>query len=115
MSLIPDPRFEINLSVPMVLEYESVLKRPAQNIQLSHADIDDVIDFLCKNANRREIFYLWRPLLNDPDDDFLLELAVESNCDFIVTFNTRDFVATNNFGIVAITPREFLRTIGELG
>ena len=115
LSLIPDPRFEINLSVPMVLEYESVLKRPAQNIQLSHADIDDVIDFLCKNANRREIFYLWRPLLNDPDDDFLLELAVESNCDFIVTFNTRDFVATNNFGIVAVTPREFLRTIGELG
>ncbi len=28
LSMIPDDRFEINLSTPLVLEYEEVLKRP---------------------------------------------------------------------------------------
>mgnify|MGYP003390609720 CR=1 FL=1 len=40
--LIGDPRFEINLSVPLVLEYEAVLKRPAHNLTMSHQEIDDV-------------------------------------------------------------------------
>ena len=53
-------------------------------------------------------------MLKDPDDDFLLELAVESNCDFIVTFNTKDFLATSDFGIRTVTPKEFLRIIGEI-
>src|SRR5215204_1729826 len=91
LSSIEDSRFQINLSVALVLEYEDVLKRSEMNLQLTHQEIDDVLDFLCQNANLCEIFYLWRPTLRDPKDDFLLELAVESNCDYIVTFNTKDF------------------------
>ena len=114
LSLIEDSRFQINLSVALVLEYEDVLKRPAMNLQSTHQEIDDVLDFLCQNANLREIFYLWRPTLRDPKDDFVLELAVESNCDYIVTFNTKDFTEAKNFGIKAIKPSEFLRIIGEI-
>ena len=113
LNLIEDPRFEINLSVPLVLEYEAVLKRPAHNLTMSHKEIDDVIDFLCENANLRRIHFLWRATLNDPNDDFLLELAVESNCKYIITFNTKDFLATDSFGILAIRPSEFLKIIGE--
>ena len=58
--------------------------------------------------------YLWRPTLRDPKDDFVLELAVESNCDYIVTFNKKDFVEAENFDIKAITPSDFLRVIGEI-
>ena len=114
LSLIEDSRFQINLSVALVLEYEDVLKRPAMNLQLTHREIDDVLDFLCQNANLREIFYLWRPMLRDPKDDFVLELAVESDCEYIVTFNTKDFAKAENFGIKAIRPSEFLRIIGEI-
>ena len=114
LSLIDDSRFQINLSVALVLEYEDVLKRPEFNLSLDHQEIDDVIDFLCQNANLREIFYLWRPTLRDPKDDFVLELAVESNCDYLVTFNLKDFAAAETFSIKAVTPSGFLRIIGEI-
>ena len=113
LSLIEDSRFEINLSVALTLEYEDVLKRPALNPNLTIQEIDDILDFLCQNANLRELFYLWRPILRDPKDDFVLELAVESNCDYIVTFNLKDFAGAEKFGIKAIKPKDFLQIIGE--
>jgi putative PIN family toxin of toxin-antitoxin system len=114
LSLIEDSRFQTNISVALAFEYEDVLKRPEFNLSLTHQEIDDVLDFLCQNANLREIFYLWRPTLRDPKDDFVLELAVESNCDYIVTFNTKDFAEAEGFGIKAVRPNEFLRIIGEI-
>lgn len=76
--------------------------------------IDEVLDFLCARANLCEIFYLWRPHLRDPKDDFVLELAVEGNCHFIVTFNVKDFAGVEQFGIKAMTPKEFLQLLGEI-
>ncbi len=58
---------------------------------LSDSDIDSVRHFLCANANLRPIFFLLRPFLRDPKNDFVLELAFESRADFLLTFNTRDF------------------------
>ena len=45
LSLIGDPRFTINLSVPLILEYVDVLKRKNSGLLLSHEEIDDVLDF----------------------------------------------------------------------
>ena len=104
----------MSLSVPLFLEYEDVAKRPDSGLTLSVGEIDDILDFICAEANLREIFYLWRPVLPDPTDDFVLELAVESECDFIVTFNVRDFAGAEKFGIEVITPQEFLRKLGEI-
>ena len=114
LSLIDDERWQLNLSVPLLLEYEDVLKRTDVGLSVSHAEIDEALDFLCATANLREIFYLWRPALPDPKDDFILELAVESGCDFIITFNVTDFAGIEKFGLAAITPREFLRQPGEI-
>jgi len=113
LSLIDSKRFEFYLSVPLVLEYEAVAKRISRNIGLTHSDIEDVIDYLCTNGKHRQIHFLWRPNLKDPGDDFILELAVESECDYIVTHNLRDFVGTEKFKIKVITPQELLRIIGE--
>jgi predicted nucleic acid-binding protein len=52
--------------------------------------------------------------LTRPKDDFVLELAVESDCDYIVTFNTKDFAEAARFGIKAVTPKEFLQITGEI-
>jgi predicted nucleic acid-binding protein len=71
------------------------------------------MEFLCASANLRLIYFLWRPFLPDPKDDFVLELAVESRADFLITFNTRDFEGAERFGIRVILPREFLAIIGE--
>jgi putative PIN family toxin of toxin-antitoxin system len=114
LSLVGDDRWQLNLSVPLLLEYEDVLKRLNAGLNLTPADIDAILDFLCVAANLREIFYLWRPLLPDPKDDFILELAVESGSDFIITFNVKDFTGIEKFGLAAVTPRQFLQQLGEI-
>ena len=56
---------------------------------------------------------MWRPYLKDRKDDMFLELAVESESDYIITYNKRDFEGIEKFGIRIITPKEFLKVIGE--
>jgi len=112
--LVNSGKFEISVSVPLVLEYEDVAKRLVKDIPLTEQDIDDILDYLCAVANRRKVFYLWRPFLKDSKDDMVLELAVAANCDFIVTYNKKDFQGAERFGIGIVTPKEFLEEIGEL-
>lgn len=114
VSLIGKSRFELNLSVALAFEYESVLKRPDQNVSLSAEEVDKLINTLCRLSNLREIHYLWRPTLSDPNDDFLLELAIESEADYIVTFNTKDFLFAGEFGFKTLRPVEFLQIIGDV-
>ena len=107
-------KFEIHLSVPLVMEYENVSTRPGMLPLLSDEDIKVALDYLCSNGSHRDIFFLWRPFLRDPKDDMVLELAVEAQCDYIVTFNHKDFVGVEQFGLEALTPYQFLQKIGEL-
>jgi predicted nucleic acid-binding protein len=106
-------KFEINISVPLVLEYEDVAKRLLGEIALNEEDINTVINYICAVGERRKIFYLWRPVLRDPKDEMLLELAVAGGCDYIVTHNTADFADIEKFGIEVVKPAEFLKKIGE--
>ncbi len=52
---------------------------------------DRFLDFLASVSNRRQTYFLLRPFLRDPKDDFIIELAVASRADYIVTWNIRDF------------------------
>lgn len=114
LSLIDSGKFEVNVSVPLVLEYEDAAKRLVGEFALTVRDIDNIIDYVCAVAQHRRVFYLWRPFLRDPKDDMVLELAVSANCDTIVTFNVDDFEGVDEFGLRVMTPRDFLRKIGEL-
>lgn len=114
ISLIRNQKFKYVLSVPLVLEYEDVLKRKDSKITLSQEAINNILDRLCYHAELRDIFYLWRPFLNDPKDDLVLELAVESNCNSIVTYNLKDFENIDKFGLKAVTPKTFLQQIGVI-
>jgi putative PIN family toxin of toxin-antitoxin system len=107
-------KFEINLSVPLVMEYEDVTLRSGLLPKMSRTAITDTLDYLCTVGSQREIFFLWRPFLKDPKDDMVLEVAVEAECEYIVTFNQKDFVGVEQFGIQALPPHQFLRRIGEL-
>lgn len=114
LSLLGGKDFEINISVPLVLEYEDAAKRIAREVGLTHGDIDDILDYICRVAHHCQIYFLWRPFLKDPRDDLVLEVAVEGGCDFIVTYNVRDFEGADRFGVRVVTPGEFLRAIGAL-
>jgi predicted nucleic acid-binding protein len=92
---------------------EDAAKRLGREFGLTHSDNDDILEYVCSVADLREIHYLWRPILKDPQDDHVLELAVESSAKFLVTNNRRDFMGAEKFGIKVATPNEFLKGIGE--
>jgi putative PIN family toxin of toxin-antitoxin system len=108
LELLRDGQFEIAVSVPLVLEYEAVLVRHAAELNLSREAAVGVVDFLCSVAHRQDIHFLWRPSLPDPQDEFVLELAVAANCEAIITHNVRDFVGTKKFKPQVLTPSMFL-------
>lgn len=114
LRLVGSKQFQINLSVPLVLEYEEVLWRELPNLAINASDIEDFLDFHCSVATHHQIFFLWRPFLPDPKDDMVLELAVKARCDTVVTYNIRDFVGIERFGVSAVTPANFLESIGAL-
>jgi putative PIN family toxin of toxin-antitoxin system len=103
-----------NISVPLFLEYESVAKRTGLVIGLNDQDINDILDYILCQSSIRQIFYLWRPFLKNPLDDLVLEVAVESQSEYIVTFNKKDFSGIERFGIKVVTPQEFMAERGML-
>jgi predicted nucleic acid-binding protein len=113
LSQIGQGAFDIALSVPLVLEYEDALLRTGLT-NLTQRAVDDVLDYFCKVAHLQRIFFLWRPLLPDPKDDMVLELAVAARCQTIVTYNLGDFAEANKFGVQVLEPAPFLSSIGAL-
>lgn len=105
---------EVNISVPLVVEYEVVAERMLDQTRLTQLDMEDILDYICAVANKRQIFFLWRPLLPDPGDDMVLELAVAAGGRYIVTYNRRHFAGSEVFGIEIVTPRHVLEQMGQL-
>lgn len=106
--LIDAGLYKPNVSVPLLFEYEDVLKRSGLIKGLTNQEIDDVLDYFLSKSSLREIYFLWRPFLKDIKDDLVLEVAVESNSKYIITFNKKDFIGIHQFDIKAVTPYEFL-------
>ena len=113
LSLMPTGKLEFHLSVPLVCEYESVLKRSELKLTWTMDEIDELLDIICLLGVKHEIWYLWRPFLQDAGDEFVAEVAVTAQAKAIVTQNVRDFKGMDKFGIKLLTPKEFLQRIGE--
>lgn len=105
---LPCPRFQIVISVPVFLEYEEVLLRPGQFPDISPPEIEAFLDFIAKIAEHQKIDFLWRSVLRDPDDDFILELAIAAQADAIITHNLADFSGTVRFGLRVLSPAQFI-------
>ncbi len=107
-------KFEVLISVGMILEYEAVLKR-AEHLSVAGllmSDVDDLLDAFCIFARPITNHFRWRPVLTDPDDDLVLETAVNGRANVIVTFNVFDFQrAKILFGIDVQRPGEALRRL----
>ena len=114
LSIIDDVRFKPYISTPLIFVLEDVVQRNKRKIKLNQNEIDDILDYICYVAEQRKIFFLWRPFLKDPKDDMFLELAVEANCDYIITFNKKDFLGIEKFGLKALTPKEFFELLGDI-
>jgi putative PIN family toxin of toxin-antitoxin system len=110
-----DERWQINLSPALAFEYEETLRRTPELSYLTAKEIGEWIEDLCSIAKRHHRFpFRWRPLASDPDDDFVLELAINASADYIISYNERHLRAANKFGVQVVTPVGFLQAMGEL-
>lgn len=103
------------VSVPLVLEYEEALLRHRSATELSKDDVLAIVDYICLVAKRQPIFFLWRPILTDPRDDMVAEVAIASGSEAIVTHNRSDFTKMIDLGMRVLTPAEFFAKIERKG
>ena len=104
----------IAITVPLLLEYESVATREEHLAEagLSAGEVQAVIDVLVSVAEWVRIDYRWRPQTRDPADEMVLEAAINARADAIVTFNRRDFgKAPGKFGLGCWLPGETLEKL----
>jgi len=105
------------MSVPLVLENESVCCRPEHLSMsgLSTKEVGTVINALCSVGAKALPHFQWRPQLRDPSDEMVLEAAVNGQADGLVTFNSGHFDGpAQKFGIILMTPIDALERIGNM-
>jgi putative PIN family toxin of toxin-antitoxin system len=111
LELVAGQRVVPLVTTALFLEYEEVLKRPEQRLAtgMDEKDIAGFMAALASAAEPIEVHFLWRPQLADPDDEIVLEAAVNGRATAIITHNVRDFEsAAREFGIEVVTPGKFL-------
>jgi putative PIN family toxin of toxin-antitoxin system len=89
------------LSVPLMLQYEAVLLRP-ENLAATRLDarqMRQVLDLFCAIGQPVEVSFLWRPMLRDPDDEMVLEAAMNGQADRLLTFNRKDFAGAEQLSL----------------
>jgi len=114
IELVRSERIRMLVTPPLFLEYEDVLKRPEQLAvsRLSLADVDTALEALAALIEPVETHLSWRPQLSDPNDEMVLEAAINGHADALVTYNTAHFrVAAARFGLRLARPAEIIREV----
>ena len=96
------------LSVPLALEYEAICQKSEHRLAagLNERQVDIFVSAVIAMAEPVEAHFLWRPQLRDPNDEMVLEVAVNGRADALVTFNLRDYGdAPSRFGVDLLLPR----------
>lgn len=110
---VRERRIQIALSVPLFEEYEDVLKREKSldDLELDVEDIDKFLRFIAWVGKPYKSYFLFRPNLKDEKDNMVVELAIASQSDYLVTSNVKDFDnAELTFDQLRIvTPAEFVK------
>jgi predicted nucleic acid-binding protein len=108
---------EILVSTPLMLEYESVLMRPEHLHweRNSEAEMRNLLAAISLRATPVRLAFRWRPQLPDPNDEMVLDTALNGRADAIVTFNERDFAeGAKRFQCKVLYPKEALSLFRRL-
>lgn len=106
------------MDLKLGLEYRDVALRPEHLIApaLSEREILELIEAMEAFAEPVEVVLKTRPLSSDPNDDMVLDLAINGRAEALVTYNTKHFLAVGRrFGIPVLSPAELLQRICKGG
>jgi putative PIN family toxin of toxin-antitoxin system len=114
LGAVLDRKIIMLASVPLFFEYEAKCTSPvhwaAAGLTREQAHI--FVDGLAALIEPVKTHYLWRPALRDPNDEMVLEAAVNGRADSIVTFNLRDYGdVPGKFGIEVLLPATAIRRV----
>lgn len=114
LRLVLEDKITPQMSEALFYEYETVMKRQKiQNLTpLTQEEQNTLFYAYLSAAKWNEIYYMWRPNLKDENDNFVIELAVASGAEYIITYNIKDFKnAELVFKHKVITPEEFIKDL----
>ena len=108
---ILEGRITAGASTALFLEYEAVITRPnhLKAFNLKREQITKVLEALASRLIPIHIWYQLRPALSDPNDEHVLEAAVNGRAKQIVTFNMKDFKNAKCFGIETMQPSALVK------
>lgn len=105
LGLVGSGRFSVGLTAALVLEYEAVCMRSLQALGLTGDDVRELLDYFCQVGKLAAVRFRVRPSVADPDDERVLEAAIATGSEWIVTHNIRDMkVGAARYGIEVLTP-----------
>lgn len=107
-------QFTLLVSVPLMIEYEAVMTRREHLTAsgLAVVEVGRLLDAIAAVAEPVRLSFLWRPVARDPDDDMVLETAVNGRADWLATFNLRDFASgAERFGLNVVRPGDVVREL----
>jgi putative PIN family toxin of toxin-antitoxin system len=114
LELVAHGKVRLLVSTALFLEYEDVLMRPETRLatKMDAANVQGFLVAFASAADGVEVNFRWRPQLTDPNDELVLEAAVNGAADALVTHNVRDFrEAAPRFGLRVLLPREVLKEL----
>lgn len=114
LRLVATRKVTLLATPPLFLEYEDVLKLPEHRLVhgLRPEEIDEFLAELAALIEPVEVHFQWRPQSRDPNDEMILEAAINGGAEAIVTYNVSDFVeAGRRFDILVLQPRELLKKV----
>jgi putative PIN family toxin of toxin-antitoxin system len=114
LRLVANRRLVPLATPPLFLEYEDVMKRPEHRLAhgLSLEAVDEFLAELAALIEPVEVHFQWRPQSRDPNDEMVLEAAINGKADALVTYNARDFIGpAERFKIAVLSPADLLKKV----
>ena len=114
MRLAAERQIRLLATPPLFLDYEDVLKRPEHRLAhgLTPLEIDEFLAELAALIDPVEVHFQWRPQSRDPNDEMVLEAAINGQADALVTYNVADFAGVaERFRILVLRPGELLKKV----
>ena len=101
----------VYVSDALAFEYVDVLSRKLSPAKWQQARV--ALRTLLAKADFIQIYYSWRPASPDPDDDLVIDCAMDANA-WLITATIKDFRAAQaDLGLQVITPLEFIGVLAK--